>query len=79
MSRLVSCVPTRHVVDWHVALVPGGAGAGNDLPDMLFLRQVPVSLARKRILAQKDLKQLERWLEKAIVATSIDDLFKNRS
>jgi len=34
---------------------------------------------RKRILAQKDLKQLERWLEKAIVATSIDDLFKSRS
>jgi hypothetical protein len=35
--------------------------------------------ARKRILAQKDLKQLERWLEKAIVAISIDDLFKSRS
>jgi hypothetical protein len=35
--------------------------------------------ARKRILAQKDLKQLERWLENAIVATSIDDLFRSRS
>ncbi|HEX7840155.1 MAG TPA: hypothetical protein VF469_21910, partial [Kofleriaceae bacterium] len=30
--------------------------------------------ARKRILAEKNLKQLERWLEKAIVAASIKDV-----
>jgi hypothetical protein len=30
--------------------------------------------ARKRILAQKDLHQLERWHEKAIVATSLGDV-----
>lgn len=35
--------------------------------------------ARKRVLAQQDLTQLERWLEKAIVAESVDDLFKSRS
>jgi hypothetical protein len=39
--------------------------------------------ARKRILAQKDLQRLERWHEKAIVATSlgevIDDRAKDRS
>jgi len=37
------------------------------------------AVARKRILAQKDLKQLQRWHEKAIVAESVDDLFKSRS
>lgn len=39
--------------------------------------------ARKRILAEKDLQRLERWLEKAIVAASfwevIDDRAKGRS
>jgi hypothetical protein len=46
----------------------------------LRIRDITVPAAvRKRILAQKDLKQLQRWLEKAIVATSIDDLFKSRS
>jgi len=39
--------------------------------------------ARKRILAQKDLQRLERWLEKAVVATSlgavIDDRAEDRS
>ena len=29
--------------------------------------------ARERILAQKDSKRLERWLEKAAVAASVDE------
>jgi hypothetical protein len=41
----------------------------------LRVRGITVSVAaRKRILAEKDLKQLERWFEKAIVATSIDQV-----
>jgi hypothetical protein len=35
--------------------------------------------ARERILAQKDLKQLERWHEKAIVATSIAEVIDDPS
>ena len=31
--------------------------------------------ARERILAQRDLEQLKRWLEKAIVASSIGEVF----
>jgi len=34
--------------------------------------------ARKRILAEKDLKQLERWHRKAIVAKSIDEVLGSR-
>ncbi|HEX3481701.1 MAG TPA: hypothetical protein VHT91_42105 [Kofleriaceae bacterium] len=51
-----------------------------DILTVLRVRGIVVPAAvHKRILAQKDLKQLERWLERAIVATSIDDLFKSRS
>ena len=32
--------------------------------------------ARERILAQKDPEQLQRWLKKASVATSLDDVFE---
>lgn len=47
---------------------------------VLRVRDIAVpAAARKRILAQKDLKQLQRWHEKAVVVTSIDDLFKSRS
>ena len=35
--------------------------------------------ARKRILAQKDLRRLERWLEKASIATSIGDVIDDRA
>jgi hypothetical protein len=35
--------------------------------------------ARKRILAQKDPKRLADWLKKAAVATSANELFKDRS
>lgn len=34
--------------------------------------------ARKRILAEKDLKQLERWFKKAIVAKSLDEVLGSR-
>jgi hypothetical protein len=48
--------------------------------DVLHARGIAVpTTARKRILAQKDPKQLKLWLKKAAVATSIDDLFTSRS
>jgi hypothetical protein len=54
--------------------------AAEDVVDVLHARGIVVSAAAcKRILAQKDPKQLKIWLKKAAVATSIDDLFKSRS
>lgn len=48
--------------------------------DVLHARGIAVpAAARKRILAQKDPKQLKIWHQKAIVAASVDDLFKSRS
>lgn len=48
--------------------------------DVLHARGIAVPAAeRKRILAQKDPKQLKIWLKKAAVAESVDDLFKSRS
>jgi len=45
----------------------------------LRVRGIAVSeAARKRILAQKELPRLERWLEKAIVATSIGEVIDDR-
>ena len=42
---------------------------------VLRVRGVSVpDAARQRILAQKDLDQLKRWLEKAAVASSIADV-----
>jgi len=35
--------------------------------------------ARERILGQKDLPRLERWLEKASVATSIGEVIDDLS
>jgi hypothetical protein len=47
---------------------------------VLQVRGIAVpAAARKRILAEKDLKQLERWLKKASVATSIDEVIGKRS
>ena len=40
------------------------------------LSQLP---ARERILAQKDPDQQERWLEKAVVASSINDVLDDPS
>ena len=34
--------------------------------------------ARKRILAEKDLQRLKRWLEKAVVATSIEEVIDDQ-
>ena len=51
-----------------------------DILTVFRVRGIAVpAAARKRILAQKDLKQLQRWYEKAVVAESVDDLFKSRS
>ncbi|MFO0602102.1 MAG: hypothetical protein U0324_02955 [Polyangiales bacterium] len=47
---------------------------------VLRVRGVAVSDAdRERILAETDLKRLERWHEKAVVAASIAEVFKERS
>ena len=46
----------------------------------LRVRGIAVSEAvRKRILAQKELPRLERWLEKAIVATSLGEVIDDRA
>jgi len=46
----------------------------------LRVRGIAVSAAaRKRILAEKDLQRLKRWLEKAIVATSIGEVIDDRA
>jgi hypothetical protein len=48
--------------------------------DVLRVRGIAVpDAARKRILAQKDPAQLKRWLKKAAIAASVDDLFKSLS
>jgi hypothetical protein len=47
---------------------------------VLRVRGVAVSDAdRERILAETDPKRLERWHEKAVVAASIAEVFKERS
>ena len=54
--------------------------AAENVLDVLRVRGIAVpDAARKRILAQKDPKQLKRWHQKAVVVTSVDDLFKRRS
>jgi hypothetical protein len=48
--------------------------------DVLHSRGIAVpATARKRILTQKDPKQLKIWIRKAAVAESVDDLFTSRS
>ena len=50
-----------------------------DVLTVLRVRGIAVpAAARKRILAQKDLQRLERWLEKASVATSIGEVIDDR-
>jgi hypothetical protein len=47
---------------------------------VLDVRGVAVpEAARARILAEKDMKQLKRWLEKAAVAASIADVIDETS
>ena len=51
-----------------------------DVLTVLRVRGIAVPDAvRQRIEAQKDLEQLERWLEKAVVATSIGDVIDGQS
>ena len=50
-------------------------GEANALLTVLRVRGIAVSDAvRQQILAQKDLQRLERWLEKASVASSIGEV-----
>jgi hypothetical protein len=50
-----------------------------DVLTALEVRGIAVpAAARKRILAEKDLKQLERWFKKAIVAKSLEEVLSSR-
>jgi hypothetical protein len=50
-------------------------GEARALPTALRARGIAVPEAtRERILAQKDPEQLDRWLEKAVVATSLAEV-----
>jgi hypothetical protein len=52
----------------------------NDVLTVLRVRGIAVSDAvRQQILAQQDLQRLERWLERASVATSIEDVLHSPS
>jgi len=51
-----------------------------DVLTVLRVRGIAVpDAARDRILAQKDQEQLKRWLEKAVVATSIGEVIDGQS
>ena len=55
-------------------------GQANAVLTALRVRGIAVpEAARKRILAEKNLQRLERWHEKAIVATSLRDVIDDRS
>jgi len=55
------------------------AAQANAVLTALRVRGIAVpEAARKRILAQKDLQRLERWLEKAIVASSLREVIDDR-
>jgi post-segregation antitoxin (ccd killing protein) len=50
-----------------------------DVLTVLRARGIRVSIAaRKRILTEQDLEQLDRWLQKASVATSLADVLEDR-
>jgi hypothetical protein len=52
----------------------------DDVLAVLRVRGIAVpEAARKRILAQKDLKRLARWHERAIVATSLEEVIDDRA
>jgi hypothetical protein len=54
--------------------------AARSVLTVLRTRGIDVSdAARQRILAQKDPTRLERWLEKAVVATSVSQVIRERS
>ncbi len=51
-----------------------------DVLTVLRARGIAVpAAARKRILAEKDLERLERWLKKAAIATSLDEVIDDRA
>src|SRR5262249_36310691 len=51
-----------------------------DVLTVLRVRGIAVSAAaRKRILAEPDLRRLERWHEKAIVATTLGEVLDDRA
>ena len=55
-------------------------GRANSVLIVLRARGIVVpEAARKRILAQKDLQRLQRWLEKATTATSIGEVLDDRA
>jgi hypothetical protein len=57
---------------WEDARAEGRADA---LLTVLRVRGIAVTdVARERILAQKDLEQMKRWLEKATVASTIAEV-----
>ncbi len=66
---------------WEDARTEGHTEAqANAVLTVLRVRGIAVSdAARMRILAQKDLLRLERWLEKAITATSIAEVIDDPS
>ena len=66
---------------WEDASAEGRAEAqANAVLTVLRVRGIAVpDAARKHILAQKDLQRLERWLEKASIATSIGDVIDGRA
>ncbi|MEO7328749.1 MAG: hypothetical protein ABI193_09240 [Minicystis sp.] len=54
--------------------------AAHALLTALRVRGIPVPKgAREKILAQRDLKRLQRWLERAIVATSLGEVIDDPS
>ncbi len=66
---------------WEDARIEGRTEARADaVLAVLRVRGIPVpATARKRILAEKDLQRLERWHEKAILATSIEEVLDGRA
>jgi len=60
----------------HLSKQIGRGALGPSVLAVLRVRGIAVpDAARERILAQRDLEQLKRWLEKAIVASSIGEVF----
>ena len=66
---------------WEDARIEGRTEARvKDVLTVLRVRGITVpDGARQRIQSQQDPEQLERWLEKAIVATSIGDVIDDFS
>jgi hypothetical protein len=57
-----------------------GKARADSVLTVLRVRGIAVPAAtRKRILAEKDLQRLERWLERACVATSLREVINDRA